>query len=158
MWAASETDGPWKWSPLVPSTFKRTGCAACTHTPEQPITGPLRSGPSGFGTLLHQRDERRGGDVCVLDGPPPPMTGSTDPASPDKVLSAAGYLSGNVNVLNYTLSQQWHTCTVYLGSEMEIGSSYQNNNNGNIVILPSNLLLQSYQGLLNYTSSQHWQT
>lgn len=53
--------------PPVPSTFKWTGCAACTHRARQPITGPLRSGPSGFGTLLHQWDERRGGDVCVLD-------------------------------------------------------------------------------------------
>lgn len=53
--------------PPVPSTFKWTGCAVCTHTAQQPITGPLRSGPSGFGTLLHQWDERRGGEVCVLD-------------------------------------------------------------------------------------------
>lgn len=41
--------------------------SAHTHTPQQPITRPLRSGPSGFGTLLHQWDERRGGEVCVLD-------------------------------------------------------------------------------------------
>lgn len=53
--------------PPVHSTFKWTGCAECTHRAEQPITGTLRAGPSGFGIRLHQWRERRGGDVCVLD-------------------------------------------------------------------------------------------
>lgn len=67
MWVARETDGPWKWSPPVPSRFKWTGCDDCTHRAGWPITAAFRAGPSGFGTALHQWGESGGGDVCVLD-------------------------------------------------------------------------------------------